>query len=209
MLFANLNQFINCPISLFASSHKATASVVQIYTSRLLLRRFLVRSGRAFLLRGITIVTSITTVTNTIATTNTILTTAAGRCRRRKIAHTGTHAAASGGRVSPVGRLDGQNFRLRRQRRRSLLVVAVAAAAAAAGRTGRAATSGAAATAGARRQVVLVLLLMMVMVLMAMVRRMIDGAVNEVRAAPTRSVPAADGFVVMMIGWSRFRKVPG
>lgn len=181
-------------------SHKATASVVQIYTSRLLLLLllglFLIRPRRAFLLRGIIIVTS--TVTNTIATTNTILTTASAG-RRWKIAHAGTHAA---GRVSPVGRLDGQDFRLRWQRRRSLLVVTVATAAAAARRTGRAATSGAAATAGARRQVVLLMMVVLVLVLMTMVRRMIDGTVNEVRADRPTGV-SAYGFVMMVIGWSR------
>lgn len=45
--------------------------------------------------------------------------------------------------------------------------------------------------------------MVVVLVLMTMVRRMIDGTVNEVCAdRPTGSV-SADGFVVMVIGWRR------
>lgn len=48
------------------------------------------------------------------------------------------------------------------------------------------------------------MMVVLVLVLMTMVRRMIDGTVNEVRAdRPAGStVSAADGFVVMVIGWS-------
>lgn len=44
-------------------------------------------------------------------------------------------------------------------------------------------------------------MVMLVLVLMTMVRRMIDGTVNEVRADRPTGV-SADGFVVMVIGWS-------
>lgn len=157
--------------------------MIQIYTTRrrrrrcllLLLRLglFLIRPRRAFLLTGII-------TTNTITTTDTILTTVATAAGHRKIAQTGTHATAV---VAPVGRLDGQNFRLRRQRGWSLLVVGIAVAASRAGTT----TSGAtAATAGARRQVVL--LLLWLMVVMAVIR-MID---------TVHRVSSVDGFVVMI-----------